>query len=329
MSFYFSGPWGDQSSGVAGLTVNPIKSRISVKEKGKIAGYEGSIGNSTTTGRITATGGVGVVKGSPFTMSCWVLLDQVPHNTFGTAISVNFEPSPTTSTSADYHFYELGFIGQNITPPGAVVCRPYLRVRRSTATTVNQRTSPIAGVSAWFGPTLGGYLNGNEWIHIAGRVTGTGSSNRTLNVFVNGVYGGTATILSSQTPETVAGKTFNRTTLGGIKVCTTTSGGAAGVENGFKGYIAEAAIWDIGLSNEEIKSLANGVPSDRVGSSNLVFYAPLIRDLNTVVGDYVLSPESGTTFTSLPVTGLTFISPLYFAHPQTGITETHPRRYGR
>jgi hypothetical protein len=324
MSYYFSGPWGDQSRDVAGTTANPIRSRISVKQKGRVQGYEGTI-DTLATNRISATGGIGVVTGAPLTMSCWVMPDGFISTSFGSVITVNFEPNSAPSTTAQYFFYELGFVGANSTPPGAIVFRPRVRFRRASA---QNSTSTIAGVSAWYGPTGGGSLQKGQWVHLVGLVGITTGNQRTLQLYVNGVLSNTTvTVPVANTPE-LAGNTFNRTTIGGLKVSTSSAGGMAGCENNFKGYVAEVALWGATLSAQEIQSLYSGVPADRIRPQNLAFYAPLIRDLNTVVGDYTLSPESGTTFTSLPVSGLTFVSRLYSGHPQTGITETHPRRYG-
>ncbi len=330
MSYYFSGPWGDQSTGTAGTTANPIRSRISVKQKGRVQGYEGIINIVSATtisngGGTSAKGGEGVVTGAPLTMSCWVMPDGFISTSFGSVITVNFEPNSAPSTTAQYFFYELGFVGDNRTPPGAIVFRPRVRFRRASA---QNTTSTIAGVSAWYGPTGGGSLQTGQWVHLVGLVGITTGNQRTLQLYVNGVLSNTTvTVPVANTPE-LAGNTFNRTTIGGLKVSSSSAGGMAGCENNFKGYVAEVALWGATLSAEEIQSLYSGVPADRIRPQNLAFYAPLIRDLNTVVGDYTLSPESGTTFTSLPVSGLTFVSPLYSGHPQTGITETHPRRYG-
>jgi hypothetical protein len=325
MSYYFSGPWGDQSvaGNPAGTTGNPIRSRISVKEKGRVQGYEGVI-QSAASGRTSAIGGAAVVTTAPLTMSCWALVNDIP-SSFGTVMSVNFEPNTAPSTAAQYFYYELGFISQSATPPGSIVFRPRLRSRR-----VNSQTSTltIAGVSAWYGPTGGGSLQTGQWVHLVGLVGITTGNARTLQLYVNGVDSSTITnVTVANTPE-LAGNTFNRTTIGGIKVFGSAAGGMAGCENNFRGYIAEVALWGATLSPEEIQSLYSGIPADRIRPQSLALYAPLVRDLNTVVGDYTLSPESGTTFTSLPVSGLTFVSPLYSGHPQTGITETHPRRYG-
>lgn len=71
----------------------------------------------------------------------------------------------------------------------------------------------------------------------------------------------------------------------------------------FAGEIAEAAIWNVALTDAEVASLARGVSPLRVRPSALVFYAPLWR----TVFDYraaVSLTNSGTT-----------------------AADTHPRRY--
>ena len=316
MSYYFGGPWGDYAStATAGSAATVLRPRISVKDQNYSKGYDGTI-RAFASGITSAIGGVGVVTGGEMTIVCWTLPNIMTNDTFGTILSVSYEPNVTTSTTAVYEFVELGWVRGTISLVTA--WRPRMRSRRNTTTTV-------------FGPgsigigTVGG-LTANTWVHMVGVVNVVSATNRTIQLYVNGSTGTiSASILAA---ELSVPAPFNRTTIGGTKVVSSSSGGAAGCENNYNGYIAECAIWNTVLTASEIKTLYNGIPANNIRPQNLTFYAPLIRDLNTVVGAYTLSPESGTTATSLPITGNTFNSPNYVFHPQTGVTETHPRRFG-
>lgn len=315
MSYYFNGPWGDYGSGIAGSSATVLRPRISVKDQTYSKGYDGSI-QANASGITSAIGGVGVVTGGEMTIACWTLPNIMTTNTFGTILSVSYEPNITTSPTAVYEYFELGWLRSNIS---VTAQRPRMRSRRGTITT------------QVFGPAnigIGVGLTANTWVHMAGvvNVVAATPGNRTIQLYVNGSTG----TISPSIPaaETFVPAPFNRTTIGGTKAVSISSGGAAGCENNYNGYVAECAIWNTVLTAAEIKSLYDGIPANIIRPQNLTFYAPLIRDLNTVVGAYTLSPESGTTATSLPVSGITFFSPDYIFHPQTGITETHPRRFG-
>ena len=318
MSYYFGGPWGDYApTATAGSAATVLRPRISVKDQTYSKGYDGSI-QANASGITSAIGGVGVVTGGEMTIACWTLPNAIAVTTFGSAISVSFERNVTTSLTAVYEYVELGWVRGAI--GGVTAWRPRMRSRRNTTTT------PVFGSGNIGIGTVGG-LTANTWVHMVGVVNVVSSTDRTIQLYVNGSTGTISPPVLA--PETfVPNAPFNRTTIGGTKVVSLQSGGAAGCENNYNGCIAECAIWNTVLTASEINTLYNGIPADKIRPQNLTFYAPLIRDLNTVVGAYTLSPESGTTATSLPVSGNTFNSPNYEFHPQTGITETHPRRFG-
>lgn len=74
----------------------------------------------------------------------------------------------------------------------------------------------------------------------------------------------------------------------------------------FHGYIAEAAAWDVVLSDDEIRSLADGIKPPMIRPDNLKMYFPGIRETQQEL--------SG---------GLTFEN-----QNSVGATADHPRRYG-
>jgi hypothetical protein len=68
----------------------------------------------------------------------------------------------------------------------------------------------------------------------------------------------------------------------------------------FDGLIAEAAVYSTNLTADEIKSLAAGVTCDKVRPQSLVFYAPLIRDLQDVRGGLAITNNNSATVADHP-----------------------------
>lgn len=66
------------------------------------------------------------------------------------------------------------------------------------------------------------------------------------------------------------------------------------------GSIAEVGIWNAALTAAEIASLAKGMTCDKVRPQNLVFYAPLIRDLLDQKGGLVITNNNGATVAPHP-----------------------------
>ena len=68
----------------------------------------------------------------------------------------------------------------------------------------------------------------------------------------------------------------------------------------FSGNIAEVGVWDIALTAAEIASLAKGMTCDKVRPQNLVFYAPLVRDLQDVRGGLTITNNNAATVADHP-----------------------------
>jgi hypothetical protein len=72
----------------------------------------------------------------------------------------------------------------------------------------------------------------------------------------------------------------------------------AGGTNGIAfadGRIAEVGIWNAALTAAEIASLAKGMTCDKVRPQSLVFYAPLVRDLQDVRGGLTITNNNTAT----------------------------------
>jgi hypothetical protein len=124
----------------------------------------------------------------------------------------------------------------------------------------------------------------NAWQHYCG----TFSPNNYPNVYLNGsLSNGTAqgslnTAIHSGTADLAIG----------------------GNSNGLGGYvtgdIAEVGIWNAALTAAEIASLAKGMSCDKVRPQNLVFYAPLVRDLIDARGGLTITNNNGATVANHP-----------------------------
>jgi len=67
----------------------------------------------------------------------------------------------------------------------------------------------------------------------------------------------------------------------------------------FSGRLAECGIWDIALTADDVASLAKGYTCDRVRPENLIFYAPLVRNIQDIIEAKSLS-NSGATVANHP-----------------------------
>ena len=75
-----------------------------------------------------------------------------------------------------------------------------------------------------------------------------------------------------------------------------------GIGNAFTGKLAEFAIWNAALTDAEINSLAKGFKPPRIRPQSLLYYVPLVRNVQEV--------RSGITFTA------SANAPVVFAHPR-------------
>jgi len=66
------------------------------------------------------------------------------------------------------------------------------------------------------------------------------------------------------------------------------------------GQIADVAIWNVPLTEQEIKSLAAGMTCDKIRPQSLVFYTPLVRDLIDQKGGLAITNNNGATVANHP-----------------------------
>jgi len=67
------------------------------------------------------------------------------------------------------------------------------------------------------------------------------------------------------------------------------------------GSIAEAAMWNVALSDGEVAELATGIRPMRVRPQNIVSYWPCVRDQDyDIVGGYDMTPINSPTISAHP-----------------------------
>jgi Concanavalin A-like lectin/glucanases superfamily len=129
-----------------------------------------------------------------------------------------------------------------------------------------------------------------------GAIVSAGSWNHYAGVFASG---------SSRTPYTngVAGAE-NTTSVAAITPTVTSIGawfeGTSNPIQFFDGQIAEVGIWNAALTAAEIASLAKGMTCDKVRPQSLVFYAPLVRDLQDARGGLAITNNNAATVANHP-----------------------------
>jgi hypothetical protein len=120
----------------------------------------------------------------------------------------------------------------------------------------------------------------NQWFNALGVFASTTSR----TAYVNTTAGNTNTTNRSITTET------------SILIGRRSGGG-----NSFTGQLAEFAIWNATLTADEINSLAQGFKPPRIRPQSLLYYVPLVRDVQEL--------RSGIPFTAVN-------APTVFDHPR-------------
>ena len=130
-----------------------------------------------------------------------------------------------------------------------------------------------------FAYSTSGYT-ANIWTHAAGVWSGLNSR----TAYINGGNSGTNSSIQSAL-------TLNLSQIGANAITPT---------NRMNGLIAEVGIWNTNLIDAEIASLAKGMTCDKVRPQNLVFYAPLVRDLIDQKGGLTITNNNGATVAQHP-----------------------------
>jgi hypothetical protein len=126
----------------------------------------------------------------------------------------------------------------------------------------------------------------NTWNHACGTARLTGSfPAQEFAVYLNA--GGKVTSASNVGAPS--------TPWSSMQIGAQTTNNITGQGSFFDGLIAEAGIWNVALTDDEIASLAKGMTCNLVRPQSLVFYAPLIRNLVDVKGGLTLTNNNTAT----------------------------------
>ena len=123
----------------------------------------------------------------------------------------------------------------------------------------------------------------NQWDHVCNVY----NSSTSRYAYINGVA-------SSENTTDVG----SQDTATGLQVGARITSSAAGNYAG--GDIAEVGIWNVALTADEIASLADGMTCDKVRPQSLVFYAPLVRELQDVKGGLTITNNNTATVANHP-----------------------------
>lgn len=118
----------------------------------------------------------------------------------------------------------------------------------------------------------------NTWQNL----TGVYSANNSRTVYLNGGSSGTDT--TAATPSGISH----------IYVGATSS--SSSIIKSFNGAIADTAIWNVALNTSEIAALNAGYSPALIRPSALVYYQPLIRELNDLRGAIFTNVNTATAF---------------------------------
>jgi hypothetical protein len=145
-----------------------------------------------------------------------------------------------------------------------------LRIQITSTGVVQAVTSSGTGANGASSP---GSYSANTWHHAAGKF----ESSSSRYAYLDGAIG--------------AQNTATRSTGGALDNHLIGQGsGGNNPPQPFNGRIAEVAIWDVALNDDEIAALAKGFRPDMIRPSKLLFYLPLVREVQDV--------RSGLTYTN-------------------------------
>jgi hypothetical protein len=124
--------------------------------------------------------------------------------------------------------------------------------------------------------------------HIAFTFNGTGSGNANrLKGYINGINQNLS-FLGNPIPTT----TSNSSGLENFRI-----GRVQATGEWSTGSFAEIGMWKTTLTAEEIASLAKGMTCDKVGSQSLVYYTPLVREIQDISLGMTLTNTNTTVAT--------------------------------
>lgn len=137
------------------------------------------------------------------------------------------------------------------------------------------------------GNTLRGYINQTSFQES----TATGS-------YTNNVWFHACFVCESSTLRTIYRDGGNSASSTNNQTPTITTLRIGNNVNSIVGSAADCAVWNTALTAAEVASLAKGFSASLIQPGNLVFHAPLIRDLNDISGGAAIT-NNGTATVSI------------------------------
>jgi hypothetical protein len=127
------------------------------------------------------------------------------------------------------------------------------------------------------------------WFHVAFSYDGsqTGNANR-LKIYKNGALQTTGVTESGTIPAT----TSNNASMDTYRIGRYQSGALWST-----GDFAELGMWQASLSDDEIASLGDGMTCEKIRPQSLVYYTPLVRDIQDLARGMTLTDTSTTVAT--------------------------------
>jgi hypothetical protein len=146
-------------------------------------------------------------------------------------------------------------------------------------------SGPVSGGVGSQSNFVSGAVTLNTWQHLAGVYTASNSRRAYWN--------GTASAAPATNNYVPSG--INRLLIGLDRVTSPQV-----TDSQHAGRIAEVGIWKVALTADEVLALARGMSPELVRPQSLVFYAPLLRDLNDRVSNLTLTNVNGALVSDHP-----------------------------
>jgi hypothetical protein len=132
-------------------------------------------------------------------------------------------------------------------------------------------------------------------------VFATSSANQTINTWQGGA--GVFTSASSRAAYVAGGNvgteasTLSTANLNRVAIGARFAGSYGAT---FDGFLAECAIWNVALTAAEVASLAKGFKPSRIRPQSLIFYSPMVRNIQDVRRGVALTNTNSATVAAHP-----------------------------
>jgi hypothetical protein len=166
----------------------------------------------------------------------------------------------------------------------------------------------IGATSTWFRIRLAGAVAGDP-VQADAALSPTFAIASSSAGYATGSWQHACGVFSSNTSRTIyldgANSTTNTTSvaptgLNGIQIAAIYANDSGSIVTYTDGRIAEVGVWNVALTQPEIASLAKGMTCDKVRPQSLVFYAPLIRELQDLRGGLAITNNNTATVANHP-----------------------------